>query len=95
MPELDLLSFVVLVLATYRVARIFLSDDITQPIRDTIFRVTRDGGMVQTFFSCYFCLGFYVSFFVYWLWNVWADSFYLFVPLALSACVGLLAEIFD
>lgn len=106
--KIELFDFVVLSLATYRLTRLFIDDDIMHWFRLYWFEIHLDE-MMETYleprpgrewlaklFSCYWCLGFWMSILVFtgYCYNVYYATI-ICVPLALSAVVGWIKKIGD
>lgn len=83
-----------LVLAAFRVTRLIVKDDITEPLRKrTTYRLTGRWGEL---FSCPWCVSFWlclVLVLAYWAWP--EPILWLSLPFAASAGVGLIASNWD
>ena len=94
----QLLPFLAASLVIYRVTRVFVADTIFLPVKDKTVELLegfpRVLGFVDGLWSCYWCLGFWLSLpAAMYLVDGWHDVVVWWF--ALSAAVGFLSEIFD
>ncbi len=95
-PEFDLFTFVILALATLRLSRLFTTDQITEPLRNLIWKRFPPSTQLGYLFTCNWCM------------SIWFASLvticYTIVPsatlppclvLALSAVAGLISNKLD
>ncbi len=92
MVSFDLTSFVILSLAAYRVTRFFVEDALFEPVRDRIWDRFPPNTKFGYLFTCYWCLGFWVSIlFVISAYLLPDFTFVVSLILAISALIGLIA----
>lgn len=83
-------ALIVAALAAYRITRLLIDDEVIERPRNWV--LDRFPLWLDNLFTCYWCIGFWVSVLVLaFAWNVPASSWVL-APFAISAVVGLIAE---
>lgn len=94
---LIVIEFLVLGLASFRVTKFLLSDVLFSPVRDWVWRrFPPESTKIGYFFTCPWCLGFWVSLGVYfWYTMLPLQMLWLCYVLALSAFVGLITALED
>jgi Protein of unknown function (DUF1360) len=92
----DPFAFILLALASFRVTRFFVEDILFEPVRDKIWEKFPPSTKLGYLFTCYWCLGFWVSALILVLYLLFPSV--MIVPvllLALSAVVGMIAKLLD
>lgn len=91
---IDLLQFVILSLAVFRVVRLVIEDVILEPLRErTVYKLDPETSKLRDLLECPWCLSFWIGLAVVIAFvfvpdeTVWAC-----LPFALSAVVGLIAN---
>ena len=89
----ELLAFVVLALAAFRVTRLVVEDAVTERLREWVWRRVPPSRGIGYMITCYWCTGFWVSLLLAVLYMmVPTATVAVALVFALSAVVGLLAE---
>jgi hypothetical protein len=91
---IDLLGFVLLALAAYRIGKLIIEDVIFEKIREKIFKkFPPESTKTGYFFTCYWCTSLWVATLLT-VGYILVPSIMLIIclPLALSAVVGILSE---
>ena len=93
------IEFVLVALAAFRVTRLVVFDQLTEPLRDhTVYKLSDDGfsGWVRDLFDCAWCAGFWIAglFAIGWALNEQA-TLWVALPFAISAVTGLIARNLD
>jgi hypothetical protein len=91
---IDLLSFILLALAAYRIGKLIIEDVIFEKIREKIFKkFPPESTKTGYFFTCYWCTSLWVATLLT-VGYILVPSIMLIIclPLALSAVVGILSE---
>ena len=84
---------VILALASYRITRLVIEDEIADRPRNWLFKKIKPGSFFDTLLTCYWCLGFWVSVLVVGLYWAFPDvTPWILAPFALSALVGLIDQ---
>lgn len=58
---MEVLRFIVFLLAIYRTCRLIIEDEILDGPREWIFRKIKYGGKIHYLLTCYWCLSFWVA----------------------------------
>lgn len=89
------LTFIILALGAFRVTRLAIEDDITEPLRKrTVYRLP--DGYWKDLLTCGWCLGFWCSLVVVVLYVfVSTVTWWVMLPFAISAVVGLIFRNLD
>lgn len=90
---LDLLTFVILALAAFRVTRVITTDTVFEPVREKIWKKFPSSHGFGYLITCDWCTGFYVSIaFVVGFLLVPMVVYVVSLVLSISAIIGLLAS---
>jgi hypothetical protein len=90
------LSFLILALATYRLARLFVIDTIFEPLREAIWKRKPPHTLTGYLFTCIYCQSIWFgSLLTVWYTIDTATAVLFSVPLALSAVAGMITARFD
>lgn len=88
-----LLVAIVLVLASYRITRFLIEDELFDTPRDWLYLKLKGRPALTYMLSCYWCLGFWVSVLVVGLYlSVPYIAPWILAPFAISALVGLIDQ---
>lgn len=93
------IEFVIVALASFRVTRLVVFDQLTEPLRErTVYKLsdTGLGGWTKDLFDCPWCIGFWFAalFTLGWAWS--SDvTFWIALPFAFSAVTGLVSRNLD
>ncbi len=92
-----MVELLVLGLASFRVTRFFIADTLFSSVRTRIWdRFPPESSKIGYFFTCPWCLGFWVSSGVYFWYTIAPlQTMWLCYVLAISAFVGLLTAFED
>lgn len=95
MANLSLVEMLVLSLASYRLMRLIMLDDITVAIRGWVFDKVTPNGFIDSLLACPYCLSVWVSFGVFGLWAAtpWANL--VLIPLAIAGASTAIASNLD
>jgi hypothetical protein len=90
---IDLLTYVILVLAAYRVTRLITTDTIAEGFRNWVWSRQDPGTKIGYLISCNWCTGFWVSLvFVFGYLLVPNVTFVVSLVLSTSALVGIISS---
>lgn len=90
----DLLSFVLLSLASYRATRFVLVDHLFEPVRDKIWSKWPPSTKFGYLFTCYWCLGFWIAaIFVALAFLLPVFTLVVSLVLSISALIGLISAL--
>jgi hypothetical protein len=89
---IELIPLIILALAAWRITRFLIEDHLFEPLRDRIWsKFPPESTKIGYFFSCPWCMGFWVSAVVVVLYTlVPVVALPVFTVFALSAIVGLI-----
>lgn len=90
--EFNLLVFAILSLAAYRITHFIVADTLFEPVRDKIWKKFPPSTKIGYLFTCYWCMGFWISLFVVVLAYLLPEiTFVVSLILAISAIIGIIA----
>ena len=90
--EFNLLVFAILSLAAYRITHFIVADTLFEPVRDKIWKKFPPNTKIGYLFTCYWCMGFWISLFVVVLAYLLPEiTFVVSLILAISAIIGIIA----
>lgn len=96
MQPVDPFTFILLSLATYRLTRLFLLDEITEPLRDAIWKKFPPHTKLGYLLTCFWCFGFWASILVVVLYLLVPPIAYVVsLVLSISAVVGIVSSRMD
>ena len=92
MIDITLTQALVLALAVYRVCRLIIEDNLTEPLRDLVWRRFPPSTRIGYYLTCYWCTGVWVSSFTIFMYTIVpSQTFTVALILALSSVAGLIA----
>jgi hypothetical protein len=92
----DPFTFVLLTLATYRLTRLFLLDEIFSPLREFIWKKFPPHTKLGYLFTCFWCFGLWASILVVVLYLLVPTFAYVVsLVLSISALVGIVSSRMD
>lgn len=95
-PPLDLFTFFILSLATFRISRLLTVDVILEDMRDRIWKKYSPLTKFGYLFTCMWCMSFWVASVIVICYTIIPTvTFILTLPFALSAVAGLVAHNLD
>lgn len=95
-PPLDLFSFLILSLATFRVSRLLTTDVIFEDLRDRIWKKFSPLTKFGYLFTCIWCMSVWVALVLVICYTIIPTvTLLVALPLAFSAVAGLVAHNFD
>ena len=95
-PPLDLFTFLILSLATFRISRLLTTDVILEDMRDRIWKKYSPLTKFGYLFTCMWCMSFWVALVIVICYTIIPTvAFLLALPFALSAVAGLVAHNLD
>lgn len=90
---ISIFSYIILVLAAYRVTRLITTDTILEPVREKIWKRFPPNTKLGYLITCNWCTGFWVSvMFVLAYILVPEATFVVSLVLSMSALVGIIAS---
>jgi hypothetical protein len=90
------LSFLILALATYRLARLFVIDTIFEPLRNAVWKVKPPHTMTGYLFTCIYCQSIWFgSLLTVWYTIDTTTAVVFSLPLALSAVASIITARVD
>lgn len=91
---MNLLDFIILALASYRLTRLLVEDALLDGPRNRFWaKFPPESSKVGYLLTCYWCTGFWISLFVVGLYLLLPGiAIWAFVVLAISALVGLIDQ---
>jgi hypothetical protein len=93
---LDILTYVILTLAAFRITRFITSDTIFEPIREKIWKKYPPNTKLGYLITCSWCSGFWASVFIVMLYLLAQPVAYVVsLILSISVLVGLVATKLD
>lgn len=94
--ELDLLTFIIFSLATFRMARLLTTDVIFEPLRNFIWKRSTPDKFLGYLFTCNWCMSIWTASFIVICYTIIGTVTVLVaLPFALSAVAGILASRLD
>lgn len=96
MPTIDLITFVIYILAGYRITRFIIEDSLPEPVRNAIWKKFPPTYGIGYLITCYWCSGFWVAtLLVIGYILIPSVMFYVALVLALSATTGIISKLLD
>lgn len=93
---IDPFTFILLSLATYRLTRLVLLDEIAEPLRERIWKRFPPHTKFGYLFTCFWCFGFWTSILVVVLYLLVPPIAYVVsLVLSISAVVGIVSSRMD
>lgn len=93
---IDPFTFILLSLATYRLTRLVLLDEIAEPLRERIWKRFPPHTKFGYLFTCFWCFGFWASILVVVLYLLVPPIAYVVsLVLSISAVVGIVSSRMD
>ena len=90
---IEFVILLILVLAAFRITRLVIEDDITEPLRERTTYKLDPRNKFRELLECPWCVGFWISLAVVLAYWQWPDpTTWVMLPFAISAGVGLIAE---
>jgi hypothetical protein len=96
LPEPTLIHLLILSLATFRLARLFTTDQIFEPLREVIWRKFPPSTQFGYLFTCNWCMSIWFASLITICYTIGtAITLIIALPLALSAVAGLITARLD
>ena len=96
LPEPTLIHLLILSLATFRLARLFTTDQIFEPLRDAIWKKFPPSTQFGYLFTCNWCMSIWFASLITICYTIGtAITLIIALPLALSAVAGLITARLD
>jgi hypothetical protein len=96
LPEPTLIHLLILSLATFRLARLFTTDQIFEPLRDHIWKKFPPSTQFGYLFTCNWCMSIWFASLITICYTIGtAITLIIALPLALSAVAGLITARLD
>ena len=96
LPEPTLIHLLILSLATFRLARLFTTDQIFEPLRDKIWSKFPPSTQFGYLFTCNWCMSIWFASHITICYTIGSAITVVFaLPLALSAVAGLITARLD
>lgn len=96
LPEPTLIHLLILSLATFRLARLFTTDQIFEPLREVIWRKFPPSTQFGYLFTCNWCMSIWFASLITICYTIGtAITVIIALPLALSAVAGLITARLD
>ena len=94
--NIDVLEFIILALAAYRLSRVIIEDVVLEKFRDLIWNRYGSSTGIGYFITCYWCVGFWFSSLLVLLFIIVPiPTIAVSLVLALSAVTGIIAARVD
>lgn len=92
----DLMTFVILTLAVYRLSRLVVEDAVLEPLRTRVWAKFPPSNMIGYWFTCYWCTSIWFATLVVVSYTIVpVPTMFVSLILALSAITGIIAARVD